>query len=178
MLICVGVIQPQCAVQSHCQPHTFTEAHHLTYLALSTCMCIKRFLQDIITCVIQQQLITSIYRHCRTLTTALQKHEQLDSTSITDTNNENKRHPKHKYVVCLQNHKRNTQNIVVAYNELNSLHAYVSHLKCQVGSADDVNFVTIATPNVLLSNDRHASNRMLWLTKTQTVVARQFPTVV
>jgi len=39
-------------------------------------------------------------------------------------------------------------------------------------------FVTVAAPNELLSNNRHASNGMLWLAETQTVVARQFPTTI
>jgi len=40
-----------------------------------------------------------------------------------------------------------------------------------------MHFVTVATPDELLSNNSHASNGMLWLAETQTVVARQFPTI-
>ena len=51
-------------------------------------------------------------------------------------------------------------------------------LQCQVRSINDMNFIAVAAPNELLSNDRYTPNGMLRLAKTKTVVARQLPTII
>jgi len=41
-----------------------------------------------------------------------------------------------------------------------------------------MDFITVTTPDKLLPNDGYTSNGMLWLAKTQAVVAGQFPAAI